>query len=52
MTSKKQKIIDAVIERIKMDMLMRDDTALDELLSFTPTENLLAYLPEKEWKDF
>jgi hypothetical protein len=48
----KQKLIDRVIEQIKEDILIEDVTALDELLKFTPVENLIAYLPEEEWKDY
>lgn len=48
----KQKLIDAVIERMKEDISFGDWTAIDELLSFCPKENLIQYLPEEEWSKF
>jgi hypothetical protein len=35
-----------VIQQIEEDINSDDFTSLYELLSFVPTENLLAYLPE------
>ena len=46
------KLIDRVIEEIKRDFAMGDLTALDELLSFVPRENLIGYLPEEEWERY
>lgn len=46
------KLIDRVIEEIKRDFAMGDLTALDELLSFVPRENLIGYLPEEEWEQY
>ena len=43
----KQETIDKVIEEIKRDIAVGDVEALDEMLSFLPIENLIAYLPEK-----
>ena len=37
----------AVVEQIKKDFVEHDETALYELLSFLPRENLLGYLPEE-----
>lgn len=38
-------LIFAVVERIKEDLLEGDETAIYELLSFTPKKHLMAYLP-------
>ena len=46
------KLIDRVIEEIQRDFAMGDLTALDELLSFVPRENLIGYLPEEEWEQY
>jgi hypothetical protein len=45
-------LIDRVIEQIKADLSMGDVTALEELLTFVPKENLLGYLPEEEWEQY
>ena len=45
-------LIDRVIEEVRKDFAMGDLTALDELLSFIPRENLIAYLPEEEWSKY
>ena len=45
-------LIERVVEQIKSDLLNGDVEALEELLSFTPKENLIAYLPEEEWEQF
>lgn len=39
-------IIEAVIQQIKEDLAMQDESAIYELLEFLPKKNLLAYLPE------
>jgi hypothetical protein len=44
-------LIERVVEQIKQDINNGDVTALEELLSFTPKENLIAYLPEEEWNN-
>jgi len=41
-------LIDKVIEQICKDLDFGDTTALEELLRFTPEENLKGYLPEEE----
>lgn len=46
------KLIDRVIEKIKEDIADGDVTALDELLKFIPIENLIAFLPENEHKNY
>jgi hypothetical protein len=45
-------LIERVLEQIKADFAMGDLTALDELLSFVPKENLIGYLPEEEWERY
>lgn len=45
-------LIERVLEQIKADLSMGDVTAIEELLSFVPKENLLGYLPEEEWERF
>ena len=45
-------LIERVVEEIKRDIDNGDVTALEELLSFIPKENLIAYLPEEEWERF
>ena len=46
------KLIDRVLVEIQRDFAMGDLTTLDELLTFVPRENLLAYLPEEEWEQY
>ena len=46
------KLIDRVLVEIQRDFAMGDLTALDELLSFVPRENLIGYLPEEEWEQY
>lgn len=50
--SRKQALLDTVIELIKRDVACGETEALDELLNFLPDEILLHYLPESEWKPF
>lgn len=45
-------LIERVLEQIKADLSMGDVTAIEELLSFVPKENLLWYLPEEEWERY
>ena len=45
-------LIERVVEQIKSDLLNGDVEALEELLTFTPRENLLGYLPEEEWEKY
>lgn len=44
----KQSIIDQVIEQIKKDLAVGDETAIDELLHSTPDANLIAFLPDDD----
>jgi hypothetical protein len=46
------KLINRVLEQIKADVSMGDVTAIEELLSFVPRENLIGYLPEEEWEKY
>jgi len=48
----KQELIDDVIDRIKHDLLNGDETAIDELLNFIPIQNLINFLPERDWKKY
>ncbi len=50
--NKKQKLIDAVLEEIKKDVTYGDLTAIEELLKFCPTKNLISYLPEETGEKF
>ena len=45
-------LINRVLEQVKADLSIGDLTALDELLTFVPRENLIAYLPEEEWEKY
>ena len=42
----KEKLIDAVIEQMKLDIEAKDWTAIAELLASAPEDALKAYLPE------
>ena len=46
----KQRVVDAVLEEIKVDIANGDVTAIDELLMFLPVERLKGYLPEEQIK--
>ena len=46
------KLIERVLEQIKADLSMGDLTAIEELLTFVPKENLIGYLPEEEWEQY
>ena len=39
-------LYEAVIDQVKEDLASNDTTAIEELLSFVPKENLIGYLPE------
>ena len=47
----KQKLIDAVIESLKADILAGDVTVLEELLGFIEKDKLVQSLPEDQWSD-
>jgi hypothetical protein len=44
----KQRLIDKVIEQIKLDIAGQDVTAIDELLHFVPDNYLIGYLPDED----
>ena len=48
----KQDLIETVLEQIKVDVHCWDIEALEEMLMFMPSENLIEYLPEEDWKPF
>jgi hypothetical protein len=52
LVKKQYDLIDRVIEEIKNDIINGDYEALDELLQSIPKENLIWYLPEKEWESY
>ena len=45
-------LIETVIEQIKMDVHYGEVESIEELLEFCPIQNLIAYLPEEDWKKF
>lgn len=45
-------LIDTVIAEIKRDIEAGDVTAIWELLSKCPAEQLIQYLPEEKWETF
>ena len=46
------KLIKRVLEEINSDLFNGDTEAIEELLTFVPKENLVQYLPEKEWREY
>lgn len=48
----KDDLIETVLQQIVMDVHCGDSEAIEELLKFLPVENLIAYLPEEDWKKF
>lgn len=47
-----QELIDEVLYNMHQDLSMRDTEAIEELLKFCPTENLIGYLPEEDSEKF
>jgi len=47
-----QDLIETVIDQIITDVHCGDTQAIEELLKFSPVENLIAYLPAEDWKKF
>lgn len=47
-----QRLLDRVVEVIRRDIDGGDYSAVEELISFCPQENLIQSLPEEEWKQF
>jgi len=48
----KQQLIEEVVKDIKYSLEMGWEEAIEELLSFTPVENLIGYLPEESWEKY
>jgi hypothetical protein len=48
----KENLIQKVIEQIKEDVHCGYYESLEGLLEDLPAENLIAYLPEEDWKPF
>jgi hypothetical protein len=48
----KQDLIDTVVNQMRQDVHYGDYSAVEGLLALSPAENLIAYLPEKDWKEF
>jgi hypothetical protein len=48
----KEELIKTVLEQITIDVHCGDLEAIEELIGFIPAENLIAYLPEEDWKPF
>ena len=46
----KQRVVDAVLKEIKVDLANGDATAIECLLMFLPVEKLKGYLPEEQVK--
>ena len=44
----RSEVIDKVLIQIQLDIESRDLTAIEELLTFVPLENLIGFLPEEE----
>jgi hypothetical protein len=49
---KKQMLLDRVVKGIELDLEQGDVSAIEELLTFIPKENLIGYLPEGEGDHF
>ena len=47
-----EELIDAVIEEMKEQIEIGDWTAIAELLTFVPKENLVGFLAEEEWEKY
>ena len=45
-------LINRVIEHMKEEMSYGDLTAIAELLTFCPFDNLIEFLPEEEWENY
>lgn len=48
----KDDLIQKVRKQIQLDLDVGDYEALEELLTFTPTENLIGFLYEEDQKQF
>jgi len=50
--NKKKELVERVVEQIKQDLAEYGVEAIEELLFFCPTKNLVGYLPEEEWGEY
>lgn len=50
--AKKQELVEKVVEQIKDDLADYGVEAIEELLFFCPTKNLVGYLPEEDWEPY
>jgi len=48
----KEELIDRVVDQIKLDVRCGDYSAIQELMKLCPVENLIAFLPEVDWRHF
>ena len=48
----KEQLIETAVRQIELDVHCGDVEAIEELLTFCPTENLIAYLPEEDYGKF
>ena len=48
----KDTLICEVIDQVKRDIEVGDHTAICELLTNCPVEELIAFLPEEKWSQF
>lgn len=48
----RNKLLEKVLEQIKMDLQDGIEDTILELLKFTPTKNLVNFLPEEDWDEF
>jgi hypothetical protein len=48
----KEDLIETVLEQIKVDIDCHEYEAIEELIRSIPIENLIAYLPAEDWKQF
>ena len=48
----KEDLIETVVQQLKVDVHCNDTGAIEEIIKFLPIENLIAYLPEEDWKQF
>jgi len=48
----KEDLIEIAMRQVELDVHCGEMQALEELFTFLPIENLIAYLPEEDWKQF
>lgn len=46
------KLIDAVLEQIRLDVLDEDLTAVEELIQTLPHDRMVGFLPEDQWINY